>query len=457
MNRKKKLVTLMILSLFLISGCSVKEDTENIQLQYPVFTFVYPGSLRRADMAPETEERINAVLRESVGAEIRLKGLTGSDYGSDFREMVAMNESFDIALISGNAYTENMIAGNFMDISQLIDEYGDSIVDTLSSDVVDAMKQNECIYGLPNLRDYALTTDTYVLNTEILSRNGIEIDSIESMEDLERAVETVHENEPDTLLFSTEGNTMVYGSYYSASTLEYPFGVLEDHGKGDHYINYFKTDEYKDFLKRIRSWYEKGWIKAYVQGNEVIFEKGAELVDIRYGKPDVNEEVSRYNGAAYQAISFGEDVITHGTYQLCVYSLSKDAKDPAMCMRILSEFYTSPEINQAFRSQIAAWLIPNLFLSEPHETSPQNIWNLYRQFNQNARKANDLAFNFDYSKVMKEYLEVTKIYERYMPLLENGLADVDSVLNKMNEEMDAAGMERIIEEKNRQYEIWKNS
>ncbi|MBQ9822941.1 MAG: ABC transporter substrate-binding protein [Solobacterium sp.] len=456
MSKRGIAAGMLCLCAFLCSCNSTGSGEEN-KTEYPVITFVYPGNVRRQENAETAEAAINEILRERIGAEIRLKGITGSDYAAEFRETVAMNEPFDIAIATGNSYSENMMIGSFLDISELIEEYGKGILETVGRDVVGAMKQDTHLYGIPNIRDYAVTTDTYVLNLEILERNLIDFDSIQTMEDLESAMEQIHAAEPDTMIMASESDSFIGNTYYAASSFEYPIGVLEDQGQGDRYINYFRTQEYKELLERVRRWYENGWIKARIEGSEVVKESGEELVDVRYGKPDVNQEVSRYNGGSpYRALSFGRDVITHGTYQLCVLTVSAGAKDPQLCMKILNEFYTDAEINRQLKTLLFSWNVPNLFLTDPADTSPRNLWELYERFNADAVKAKDLAFNFDYTPVIKEYIEVAKIYDRYRPLLENGLVEVESTLAAMNEEMDQAGIEDIVEEKNRQYEIWKN-
>lgn len=58
---------------------------------------------------------------------------------------------------------------------------------------------------------------------------------------------------------------------------------------------------------------------------------------------------------------------------------------------------------------------------------------------------------------MEEYLKVCKIYNRYRVLLENGIFEYEKLLRQMNQEMNDAGIDIVIQEKNRQYQLWKNS
>ena len=119
MSKRGIAAGMLCLCAFLCSCNSTGSGEEN-KTEYPVITFVYPGNVRRQENAETAEAAINEILRERIGAEIRLKGITGSDYAAEFRETVAMNEPFDIAIATGNSYSENMMIGSFLDISELI-------------------------------------------------------------------------------------------------------------------------------------------------------------------------------------------------------------------------------------------------------------------------------------------------------------------------------------------------
>ena len=57
---------------------------------------------------------------------------------------------------------------------------------------------------------------------------------------------------------------------------------------------------------------------------------------------------------------------------------------------------------------------------------------------------------------MKEYLSASEIYQRYRSVLATGIADPQTAVKRMNEELEEAGLQRIIDEKNRQYKAWRN-
>ena len=52
---------------------------------------------------------------------------------------------------------------------------------------------------------------------------------------------------------------------------------------------------------------------------------------------------------------------------------------------------------------------------------------------------------------------VKNVYDQYRMSLECGLVDIDEALDKMNEELYAAGLQTIIDEKQRQLDEWAAS
>ena len=65
------------------------------------------------------------------------------------------------------------------------------------------------------------------------------------------------------------------------------------------------------------------------------------------------------------------------------------------------------------------------------------------------------GYSFDPSPVSGEVLAVTEVTSNYRPVLECGLADdVDAALDEFNRQLDEAGIDRIIEENQRQLDEW---
>ena len=175
------------------------------------------------------------------------------------------------------------------------------------------------------------------------------------------------------------------------------------------------------------------------------------------GKPGGEEELKRLTSKEYYELQLGEDVITQASYMIFTYGISKNTISAEKSIKILEILYQNRDINNILKKMIPEWVLPNLFLTDSDAECSENLWEEVKRFERNARKSNDIGFVFDPSSVMEEYLKVCKIYNRYRVLLENGIFEYEKLLRQMNQEMNDAGIDIVIQEKNRQYQLWKNS
>ena len=65
-----------------------------------------------------------------------------------------------------------------------------------------------------------------------------------------------------------------------------------------------------------------------------------------------------------------------------------------------------------------------------------------------------MGYNFDTSSVSSEITAVIAEIGKYGPALNVGTVDTESMLPKFLEALDAAGMNKIIEENQRQLDAW---
>ncbi len=429
-------------------ACSTRHTGQEEQT-YPVIRAAVGLVSDDADIG-SAEEKLNVILREKAGVEIDLEGYGYFTYAEEMKKNLAAKNDYDILFVNNETFNESWLSGYYTDLNTLVEEHGQDIITAIGSDVLEQMKINGSLYALTNVRDYAITLNTVYLDQDILERFGIDAGEIRTEEDLEAVYEEVHRKDPDVLIMSAV-DYFIKSVPYSFTP---PFGVLDD--QGETYINYFETDGYFENLKKVRRWYENGWIKAEIHGDSVIRDDSHALALYRYGKPGGDIETDGTYGGRHIAVLNGEDVIPSGVYFLSAYAVSSASKDPVRAMEVLNLFYSSPEINDILMEIMYSWTVPNLFLTAVPEGYPEDIWQQQKAFNENAEVLPDAAFTFNPQPVMKEYLAVSEVYDRYRPVLENGIAEPQRALAKMKTEMNEAGIDKVIAEKNRQYKAWRN-
>ncbi|MBQ9824073.1 MAG: DUF3502 domain-containing protein [Solobacterium sp.] len=445
----RKTAELCLSVLLLITAGCAQSAGSGPEQQYPVFRIALPGIEQQPD-SERAEEIINEILREELGAEIEIEAYKYEEYHAQMKKNLARENDYDILFANNEMFIENWLSGSYLDITDLIEENGQGIISAVGRDILDHMKIDGRLFAVTNIRDYAVTLDTVYLEQGLLDQYGIDPRSITSEADLEECFARIHAEDPDVLIASAVN---YFGNEMPCAFLP-PLGVLDE--SGSKYINYFETEEYLNHLRKLHGWYEKGWIRAQVSGDTVILDNDHPFALYRYGKPGGDIETSMTHDGNYTGVLSGADVLPAGVYFLSAFAVSSAADSPAMAMRILDLFYTDQRINQALSEFMYGWTLPNLFLSEVPEGYPSDLWQQQKSFNENAVQLPDTGFVFNPAPVMKEYLSASEIYQRYRSVLATGIADPQTAVKRMNEELEEAGLQRIIDEKNRQYKAWRN-
>ena len=94
-------------------------------------------------------------------------------------------------------------------------------------------------------------------------RNGIDVSTIKTFDDLEAALAVIKENEPGVVpLIGTESTAAAEYLIPDVDLLGDSLGVL--FGDSTEVVNLYASDAYMEMAKRMRDWYLKGYISEDV-------------------------------------------------------------------------------------------------------------------------------------------------------------------------------------------------
>lgn len=118
----------------------------------------------------------------------------------------------------------------------------------------------------------------------------------------------------------------------------------------------------------------------------------------------------------------------------------------------LSENIIKPTEKTEKYNPSSNWMFGNQFLNYIWESEDPNKWNSFREFDQNAKTSPALGFVFDGEAVRAEVVAVVNVDCQYQTALESGSVDVDKVLPEYISKLEAAGIDKIIGEKQAQFD-----
>lgn len=462
------------------SGGEAEGDVTKLVVAYPTSAVYFPEDLAMV------EEAVKEIVMEKLNIEVEFR-TDLLNYEEVINSMLAGQQQLDIMFAYNDGLMEMLMDGQLCELDELLETYGQGIIEAVGRDVIDTCRCQGKLYGIPNNRDYAVGWDGYILRKDILDKYQIRKEDITSVEKLEEVFAIVRENEPEMTIVDCDGYTMLSNQYFVDCVNNMPFGVHMDYGRETELSNVFKTQEYREALERIYRWNQLGYVEKNPLEEKASTDyqiyTGELFAYACRGKPGIERQEKLSTGRDVVFVQFGENAVIGNAMAAMPWVITQNTVSPEKSMQLLNLFYTDAEIMNLLSYGIEgvhyvkkedghiaspegrsinpfigeAWHMPNQFITYVWEGNPLTLWEDVKRFNEESLRGCDYGFNFDISSVSTEYLELKHIYEKYRPILENGLVEPEEGLEQMNKELDANFIEEVIAEKQKQFDEFRSS
>ncbi len=455
-----------------------------------------PGGLQRITDA------MNELTVPALNLEVEMQV---TDYASRSQQLtlvISGGEQLDIANSSGLGYTTGIQNEYWEDMEQevngynLLETYGSGIIDLIGWDTINACRSPKGIlYGITQQKENAQGRFALSLRTDCLKNAESYMDlvpdyenelwKVNGLDDLVTIIKAVHDGNPD--MDATAGGAVAGWTTVDNLGGDY-FGVLSDYGQGESaktVVSYFDDPSYLAAVKAKRELFQYGCINP----NDLTDTTAASTRIIAgtlasYGtnfKPGSKIQETTLCGKNDMTIIVGgENFVSSTSIASMPWCITVNTEDPVAAMQYLNFMYTSSEWNELFKWGIKdvdfeeidgtakfkegsdymhamQWLAPGQFTAMPEYGNPSNIWDLYEEFNDNAVISEASGFAFDTSPVANEYTAVTNVYNEYQKAIEYGVNDPEPLIEEMKARLESAGYQNIIDEKQRQYDAWREA
>jgi putative aldouronate transport system substrate-binding protein len=265
------------------------------------------------------------------------------------------------------------------------------------------------------------------------------------------------------------------------------YGVLENYGQTTTITNWYEGNQFRQFAQIAREWFVKGYSSADIavsqDSGETKLMAGNSFSFITNVKPNTNVEKFAQTGYEVVVIPLGKAMKTTTAVSFSLYSIANASKDPAKAMEFLNWTFTSREfedlINWGIKGEdwvetpdgLAAypegknitnvgyhndfgWIYPNQFAGHPWVGNPPDIWAQYDRYNASLLPSKAYGFSYDPRPVVNEIAQLTTVYDQYLKDIAFGVVDIDAKLKEFNAALYAAGLQRVMDEKQGQLNAW---
>lgn len=491
---KRIILFLIILGIMMIFMCSCSSsDEKNKDKNENVVNLVwYQIGEPQEDMDIVLEE-VNQYIRSKIGVTLTIHQIGWESYTKTMQTIVSAGKDFDLAFTAfwANDFLTNAQRGYFLALDDLLTEYGSDIYQTIDTKFWEAVKVDGKIYGVPNEKELG-SMPMWVFTKEYVDKYNIPYEEIHTLEDLEPWLKLIKENESDVVPFYVVNDFSVpsymdkiqdiVGVEYDDTTLTVK--------------NIFETEKMMSTLKTMRKYYLAGYINedAAITSDHKEIKRFVTKGD---GQLYADKIWSKDLGYEVVASMIMEPQITNSSARGAITAISANSKHPEKAMEFLNLLNTDEYLrnllnygiegihyekvaikedekklvnseNQIYAFKIRLleenqkkysvpyWVQGGLFNTYVLETEPLDKWNEFQQFNQNMITAPTFGFDFDSTLVIKEISGVKNVLDEYASLLYSGSIDPEVYVSELNTKLNQAGIQKIIDEMQKQIYQWKN-
>jgi putative aldouronate transport system substrate-binding protein len=465
---------------------SASNDGKNSSKKLEPYTlrFVYTGSPQRDEQ--EIEEAMNAYLIDKINAKIDLMPIDWGPWDDKINLMVASREKVDILFTAQwNKHAVNVAKGAFLELDGLLEQYGQGILQSLDPVFLAGAKINGKNYAIPTNKELA-SQGGIIYRSDVANELGIDMSVVKTIEDLDAVYETILLKKPGmTPIYMKLGetfNTHYVGNFDALGDTSIPGIILKD-GDSTTVKPAYEVERYVNTLHTTRRFFQKGYINKDAATNQTMNIDALSSGDVfsitGSLKPGKDEELAIQTGliGKLAQLPLNEKTIATSETAGSMLAISTTSQDSVRAMMFINLLHTDSYLNNLLNYGIegkhfvkisenmirpteytknynpaANWMFGNQFLNYIWESENPHKWESFREFNQNAKLSPGLGFVFNGDAVRAEVAAVVNVDRQYQTALETGSVDVDKVLPEYVESLKAAGIEKIIKEKQAQFD-----
>lgn len=486
--KKKMMAALLTMTLAAtgLTACGGSGDSAKGSSSDDTYTVTVAYVGDKKEDTDRIEKKINEIMKKDINMQIDIEPISWGAYSETMKLILSGGEKMDIVPVLVDQANSMVNAKQIIDLSDYIDKYGDNIKELLG-DTAKAANINNYVYGVTTGREWFCQT-AVIMRQDILDDCGIDPSSITSYKDLTDVYATVKEKYPDMIMMASNNSTTPDVKYEMFDTLTDGFGVLMDHGQDTTVVDYYESDEYKDFVETMYDWQQKGYLSkdaaTTTEGVENQIKAGAAFSYFAPNKPgyDTRAELLCGNKMAIAPISEA----WAGTAQISylTYGISSSCTDKDKAMQCLDYLYGNAdilnllnwgeegvdyEVKDAENGIIGypegkddtntyhlaeGWQLFDQFKMYIWEGDAPDIWEQTKAENESALKSKAFGFTYDSTGVSNELAALSNVKAQYAPALGSGTVDPAETLPKFIEELKKAGIDKVIETKQEQLDKW---
>ncbi len=498
----KKFLALLLAALMLLAAIPAMADG-------PVeITMLLEGNNVTDDAA--VLEKLNAYLTEKIGVTLKPTwGTWGNFDDLAFNAVTTGSDEYDILFTCSwtkNEYAPYAKKDAYVRLDDpddnLLEKYGAELKNVLPELLFEGAKTEgidgeKGIYAVPGFKDFA-TMNTWDVNVTLLEKYGYTLDDVKNAGfygwgDIFAKVKEGEEKDGKVFypfVFEgavveryVDGTPIVTGD--SNGLLSYYMNtedVSTPGAYGNVFFNKYATPEFEKFAKQMRAYFQAGYIDPAIAIGETATDawRNAQNTANYLISSEVSLYGYEYTTSEARGIQVAYLMTTDAPYidntsvQGAMMAISANSAHPEEAMKFLALLNTDPYVMTLLnygiegvhynlneegevvftdaRSTYSPWTngLGNVTLLPPQKGQGADFQKRFAEFYGSSKKLPIYGFTFDIKPVETEVAAVSNVKESYALSLFTGAVDPETALPELLSKLEAAGMQKIVDEANRQ-------
>ena len=482
MLRKSVSVFLVaVMTAGLLAGCG-SPGSSDLSGQEPYTVRIVADGFGSDEACAEISAAVSEITRAKFNTDVELVRYDFATYVDKVQTELASGEKIDLlGGVSDISIPSAASQGQVLALNELLESDGKDILADISAEDLGSTSVGGQVYAIRNNKELGLGLG-FACNAEMLESLGIDYSNIKSEADMEPILQAVKEKYPDVYPWGSDSGAM--GDFLLAvDWLGRDFGVLMDSfdDSDTTVVNFFTSDEYYELCKRRYEWSQKGLIMpdASINTEQVASLMGAGKVFCA----TTETKPGRNTGIDITIIDVVPDYTMTSNlnnYWFIPYT----SEQPERAMQVLNEMYSNPDVanlliygiegkyyefvdeengvidypegvtSDSLGYTVTAWHFPNELIAHKWVTDGADIWEDTIRFNKDCHPSQAKGFVWDSTDVTNEVVACMTVKNKYLKGLNTGDVDPDTIWEQMKEEYEEAGIQKIIDEKQKQLDAW---
>jgi len=425
----------------------------------------------------KTIAEISDYTEEKIGVRIDVKIASWADWSTKMNNIVNTGEYFDLMFVNNTNYTKFVNLNALADITDLVQSETPELYDFIPEDLWKGATIKEKIYAVPTYKDSSMT-QFWMLDDSIVQKYDIDMESIKDFATLDPVIHTIKEGEGKSVypIHLAQGATFngFFNGYDGLTAGVTVMGVKYD-DESRKVVNLLEQDDVKENLNYLHKWYVDGIINPDANvvtdaGKGAIFSTGqgwpAAAESWAFGQGIEKYDVTKVFGPLYttETIQGSMNAVSaNSNYKAealkVLQLMNTDAKFRNMCAFGTEGNFMQYEEDGTVTKLRDDWVWPSytqgtFFILATEADGDPDAWEQVKEQNEAATSSTCLGFVFDPEPVQNEVANVNTAWEKYNNDLLTGAIDPETTLPTIIDELNAAGLQTVIDEAQKQLDAF---